>query len=96
MVRAIEIGMNTMTIKGTCSKCDGRGTLRAFNHVANGRCFQCGGTGHVFVRVSVADKHLFAAPVRPVAPAKARSLKERCAALREVPASEWNPLATSR
>lgn len=95
MARAIGMGMETTTIKGTCSKCDGRGTLRAFNHVANGRCFQCGGTGHVFVRVDVADKHLVAA-ARPVAPAKARSLKERCAALREVPASEWNPLATSR
>ena len=28
-----------------CPKCDGRGTLNAFQSIENGRCFMCGGAG---------------------------------------------------
>jgi DnaJ-class molecular chaperone len=28
-----------------CGKCDGSGKIRAFSHIENGSCFQCGGTG---------------------------------------------------
>jgi hypothetical protein len=28
-------------------KCDGTGSIRAFGHVAGGRCFSCGGSGTV-------------------------------------------------
>ena len=29
----------------TCPKCDGKGKLAGFSHIANGDCFMCGGTG---------------------------------------------------
>lgn len=29
----------------TCTKCDGRGKLRAFGHIENGKCFLCAGSG---------------------------------------------------
>jgi hypothetical protein len=30
-----------------CAKCDGRGRINGFQHIASGRCFQCGGSGKV-------------------------------------------------
>lgn len=30
-----------------CGKCDATGTLRAFMHIDNGRCFACAGSGRV-------------------------------------------------
>ena len=30
-----------------CNKCDGSGYIRAFDHIAAGRCFACGGAGKV-------------------------------------------------
>ena len=32
-------------MNATCPKCDGHGRIRAFNHIANGLCFACGGVG---------------------------------------------------
>lgn len=40
---AIEAGV------GTCGKCDGRGKIEAFRHVANGTCFWCEGTGQLAI-----------------------------------------------
>ena len=31
----------------TCPKCDGKGKLIGFSHIANGDCFMCNGTGTV-------------------------------------------------
>ncbi len=28
-----------------CTRCDGKGTLRAFSHIESGKCYGCGGTG---------------------------------------------------
>jgi len=36
--------MNATTIT-PCGKCDGKGAIEAFKHVANGTCFWCKGTG---------------------------------------------------
>tara|TARA_R110000824_G_scaffold221219_1_gene408336 strand:- start:695 stop:1138 length:444 start_codon:yes stop_codon:yes gene_type:complete len=33
-----------------CNKCDGSGYIRAFGHIAGGRCFACGGAGKVEAR----------------------------------------------
>ena len=41
--------MTTKTTK--CPKCDGRGKIQAFNHVANGDCFACNATGQVSYNV---------------------------------------------
>ncbi len=35
----------TNTIKIECTKCGGTGTIRAFKHIDNGRCFACQGKG---------------------------------------------------
>ena len=40
------------TMTGTCHRCDGTGTIRAFGHYANGRCFACHGTGKLSVTLS--------------------------------------------
>jgi hypothetical protein len=42
----------TQTKKTTyaCGKCEGRGFLRSFSHIANGVCFACEGTGKVTVK----------------------------------------------
>lgn len=32
------------TIELTCPRCDGRGILDEFSHIASGRCFLCGGS----------------------------------------------------
>ena len=39
--------MQVTTESCTCPKCDGKGKLRAFSHIANGDCFLCGGSGTV-------------------------------------------------
>jgi hypothetical protein len=46
---------STRTITGTCSRCDGTGTIRAFGHYANGRCFACHGTGSLTVTLSAGE-----------------------------------------
>lgn len=33
----------TKTIQVPCSKCDGKGHIRGFEHIENGRCFRCAG-----------------------------------------------------
>lgn len=33
-----------------CFKCDGKGKVHGFSHIANGVCFQCGGVGTLRVR----------------------------------------------
>ena len=38
--------MTSKTIK-TCGKCDGQGSIAAFEHINEGRCFACGGTGEI-------------------------------------------------
>lgn len=30
-----------------CNKCDGKGTIDGFSHIANGICFQCKGCGKI-------------------------------------------------
>ena len=40
------------TQTGTCTRCDGTGTIRAFSHNVNGRCFSCSGTGVLTVTVA--------------------------------------------
>lgn len=37
----------TTTTTTECFKCTGRGQFDAYKHLANGRCFQCGGTGRM-------------------------------------------------
>ena len=37
-------------IIGTCGKCNGVGSLRAYSHIANGMCFWCAGTGKCEVK----------------------------------------------
>jgi len=32
---------------GTCGKCDGTGRLGHYGHIANGVCFDCGGSGKI-------------------------------------------------
>lgn len=39
----------------TCTRCEGSGTIRAFNHFAHGKCFACGGTGSGTVTLSEVD-----------------------------------------
>lgn len=34
----------------TCGKCNGKGRIREYGHVADGVCFECGGTGKVEAR----------------------------------------------
>lgn len=48
--------MDTNTKTGTCGKCDGKGTINAFAHVAKGVCFQCEGTGRLPYRAATADR----------------------------------------
>ena len=43
------------TQTGTCARCDGTGTIRAFSHNVNGRCFACSGTGSLTVTISEVD-----------------------------------------
>ncbi len=38
---------HTKPVKHTCPKCDGAGVIDAFSHIENGKCFWCGGTGHL-------------------------------------------------
>ena len=45
---------------GTCPKCGGTGTIRAFRHVVGGTCFMCGGTG----RVEASDTAAASTPYR--------------------------------
>jgi hypothetical protein len=45
----------TRTITGTCTRCDGSGSIRAFGHYANGTCFACHGTGTLTVQLTEAD-----------------------------------------
>ena len=33
--------------KQTCPKCNGKGTLDQYHHIADGQCFHCNGTGEV-------------------------------------------------
>lgn len=33
-----------------CAKCNGTGHIRAFNHYAQGVCFQCNGTGKITLK----------------------------------------------
>lgn len=40
-------GNPTMDFPGVCPKCQGKGKVRAFSHVAGGVCFMCEGTGRV-------------------------------------------------
>ena len=35
----------TKKINDTCGKCDGKGVIQAFRHIAHGTCFWCKGTG---------------------------------------------------
>jgi hypothetical protein len=39
------------TLTGTCSKCDGTGSLPHYGHISNGVCFQCQGSGKLSFRV---------------------------------------------
>lgn len=37
--------MSGVTRTWPCSRCDGKGEIRAFGHVLGGVCFKCGGCG---------------------------------------------------
>lgn len=43
--------MKITTKTGTCSKCDGRGYINGFSHIANGRCFLCTGSGTMTIKI---------------------------------------------
>lgn len=47
--------MNRVTYtytKKTCPKCNGKGTLDQYHHIAGGQCFRCNGTGEVNDRLT--------------------------------------------
>jgi len=46
--------MNNATTT-TCPKCEGTGHIRAFDHIANGDCFECGTSGRVSVHATTTD-----------------------------------------
>ena len=39
----------TKKINDACGKCDGKGVIQAFRHIAHGTCFWCKGEGTVLV-----------------------------------------------
>jgi DnaJ-class molecular chaperone len=39
-------------VTGDCAKCDGKGKIRGFSHIANGTCFTCKGSGKVTVKIT--------------------------------------------
>jgi hypothetical protein len=45
----------TMTVTGTCGRCDGRGKLPAFGHYVGGLCFACSGSGTATMTVTAED-----------------------------------------
>lgn len=36
--------------KLNCTRCNGIGYLEEYNHVKNGVCFECGGSGGIFIQ----------------------------------------------
>lgn len=50
-------------IKTPCTKCFGKGNIRAFSHVQGGVCFSCGGAGYKMVSKSYKPSILFAIEV---------------------------------
>ena len=44
-------------IKVCCSKCSGTGIIKGFSHIAEGRCFDCGGSGKVFAYRSTEQRN---------------------------------------
>jgi len=42
--------MATATATATCPKCDGKGRLPHYGHIASGVCFACGGSGSGRIR----------------------------------------------
>mgnify|MGYP003640866154 CR=1 FL=1 len=36
----------------SCTRCDGKGRIRGFNHIEGGKCFACGGAGVRRLRVA--------------------------------------------
>lgn len=47
--------MGAETVTRTCRRCNGRGSIDAFAHIAGGRCLACSGTGKV-TRYTAAGK----------------------------------------
>jgi RecJ-like exonuclease len=53
---------------GTCTKCDGNKTIKAFAHINNGTCFACGGTGKArVVRAEAKQQERIEMPVSTIA-----------------------------
>ncbi len=52
----------TKTILVDCFKCDGKGTIEGFGHIANGVCFRCMGAK----KLRVKDEPRKSAPLDPV------------------------------
>lgn len=50
-------------IKTPCTKCFGKGHIRAFSHVQGGVCFSCGGAGYRMVSANHKPSILFAIEV---------------------------------
>jgi len=45
----------TMTVTGTCGRCDGRGKLPTFGHYVGGLCFACSGSGTATMTITAED-----------------------------------------
>lgn len=56
-----EIGLEIGRIKGltdrVCGRCRGTGHLPQFDHIANGDCFACDGTGDAYARADMRSAH---------------------------------------
>lgn len=50
-----------------CGRCGGGGNISVYNHIQNGRCFGCGGSGYVIGRRAATRDEVFSF-LRPAAP----------------------------
>lgn len=69
---------NTHAPLTTCTRCNGRGVIRAFLHVANGVCFACGGRPSTSTNAARASRPA----VAPVAVATLDECRTRYSAIR--------------
>ncbi len=47
--------MSTTTVPTTCAKCNGKGRIEGFRHIADGVCFPCEGTGVLYLEPADLD-----------------------------------------
>ena len=88
MNNVIPTNQENIMNKQECSKCDGKGKIEGFGHIANGKCFRCWGSGYTNIRVP--NHVIVAAAARDKAEAKVKADKVAAAKAEEVlAAAQW-------